>query len=66
MNQLPLERLEIAVVGTMVERAVQLALDYTKQRQAFSKPLFKLQHVRFELDECATWHASPKCSSTTA
>jgi acyl-CoA dehydrogenase len=55
MNQLPLERLEIAVVGaTMAESAVQLALDYTKQRRAFGKPLFGFQHVRFELAECAT------------
>lgn len=55
MSQLPLERLEIAIVGaTMAERAVQLALDYTKQRRAFGKPLFGFQHVRFELAECAT------------
>jgi acyl-CoA dehydrogenase len=55
MNQLPLERLQIAVVGaTMAERAVDLALEYTKQRQAFGKTLFELQHIRFELAECAT------------
>jgi acyl-CoA dehydrogenase len=55
MNQLPLERLQIAVVGaTMAERAVDLALEYTKQRQAFGKTLFDLQHIRFELAECAT------------
>jgi acyl-CoA dehydrogenase len=31
-----------------------LALEYTKQRQAFGKTLFELQHIRFELAECAT------------
>jgi acyl-CoA dehydrogenase len=55
MNQLPLERLEIAVVGaTAAQRAVRLTLDYTKERHVFGKPLFAFQHVRFELAECAT------------
>jgi acyl-CoA dehydrogenase len=55
MKQLPLERLEIAVVGAATaERAVQLAVDYTKERKAFGEPLFGLQHIRFEIAECAT------------
>ena len=55
MTQLPQERLLIAVsaVGAMA-RAVELAIDYAKQRQAFGKELLGLQHVRFELAECAT------------
>ncbi|KAA8885528.1 acyl-CoA dehydrogenase [Nocardia colli] len=55
MSQLPLERLEIAVAGVVAtELAVELAIEYTKQRNAFGKPLFGFQHVRFELAECAT------------
>lgn len=55
MLQLPLERLEIAVVGVVAtERAVRLATEYTKERNAFGKPLLGFQNVRFELAECAT------------
>ncbi|MFD4351682.1 acyl-CoA dehydrogenase family protein [Nocardia sp. NPDC058518] len=55
MTQLPLERLEIAVVGAVAtELAVDWALAYSKERAAFGKPLFNFQHVRFELAECAT------------
>ncbi|WP_224364892.1 acyl-CoA dehydrogenase family protein [Hyalangium versicolor] len=55
MNQLPQERLITAVIAmASIERAVQLTVDYTKERQAFGKPLFALQNTRFELAECAT------------
>ncbi|WP_069159977.1 acyl-CoA dehydrogenase family protein [Nocardia altamirensis] len=55
MTQLPLERLEIAVVGVVAaELAVELTLAYTKERNAFGKPLFGFQNVKFELAECAT------------
>jgi len=55
MNQLPLERLQIAVAGaTASECALRYAVDYCKDREAFGKPLLEFQHVRFELAECAT------------
>ncbi|MGH3648909.1 MAG: acyl-CoA dehydrogenase family protein [Micromonosporaceae bacterium] len=55
MQQLPQERLLIAITAVSVmELAVQTTLAYTKERQAFGKPLFALQNTRFELAECAT------------
>lgn len=55
MQQLPQERLIIAVAAVaFAERAVELATDYAKQRQAFGKPLFELQNTRFTLAECKT------------
>jgi long-chain-acyl-CoA dehydrogenase len=55
MGQLPHERLMVGVtaVATM-ERAVELAAAYTLERRAFGGRLIDLQHVRFELAECAT------------
>ncbi|MBF6290044.1 acyl-CoA dehydrogenase family protein [Nocardia cyriacigeorgica] len=55
MNQLPQERLLLAVGAVVAtECAVELALAYTKEREAFGKPLFSKQHIKFELAECAT------------
>jgi acyl-CoA dehydrogenase len=55
MVQLPQERLLVAAIGmAMLEAAVDHTVAYTKQREAFGKPLFKLQNTRFELAECAT------------
>lgn len=55
MNQLPQERLITAILAQSIsEAAVAAALDYTKGREAFGKPLFELQNTRFELAECAT------------
>ncbi|HEY0641345.1 MAG TPA: acyl-CoA dehydrogenase family protein [Pseudonocardiaceae bacterium] len=53
--QLPQERLIVAVgaVASM-EAAVDLTVAYTKERQAFGKPLFGQQNTRFELADCAT------------
>jgi acyl-CoA dehydrogenase len=55
LQQLPQERLIIglAAVASM-EKAVELATAHVKQRQAFGKPLFELQHTRFTLAECQT------------
>jgi acyl-CoA dehydrogenase len=55
MEQLPYERLQIAVgaVG-MAEQAVALTTQYVKERNAFGKPLFDLQNTRFKLAECKT------------
>ena len=55
MEQLPQERLLTAIIGQAItEAAVALAVDYTKERQVFGRPLFALQNTRFELAECAT------------
>lgn len=54
-TQLGLERviLGVAAVAAM-ERAVALAVDYSKERNLFGSPLFQLQNTRFELADCAT------------
>jgi acyl-CoA dehydrogenase len=55
MEQLPYERLQIAVGAlAMAEEAVRLTTEYVKERQAFGKPLFDLQNTRFKLAECRT------------
>lgn len=55
MSQLPQERLSTAILAqASIDRAVDLTVEYTKQRQVFGKPLFALQNTRFELAECAT------------
>ncbi len=55
MAQLPQERLITAILAQSIsEAAVTAALEYTKTREAFGKPLFDLQNTRFELAECAT------------
>ncbi|HEX2010981.1 MAG TPA: acyl-CoA dehydrogenase family protein [Roseateles sp.] len=52
MQELPQERLIIAVsaVGAM-ERALEEALAYTKERKAFGKPVWEFQNTRFKLAE---------------
>ena len=54
-TQLATERviLGVAAVAAM-ERAVDLAVEYSKQRVIFNAPLFAMQNTRFELAECAT------------
>lgn len=55
MQQLPQERLIIAVAGVAAaEKAVRLAIDYAKEREAFGRPIMRFQTVRFELAECRT------------
>lgn len=55
MSQLPQERLLCGLTAVAaIERAVRLAVDYTKQRTAFGGPLLDMQNTRFELAECAT------------
>jgi acyl-CoA dehydrogenase len=54
-DQLAQERLILGVSAVAaMQRAVELTVAYTKQRQAFGAPLFALQNTRFELAECAT------------
>ncbi|MFF2552790.1 acyl-CoA dehydrogenase family protein [Nocardia sp. NPDC058058] len=55
MQQLPQERLILAVGATVaVETALAQTLSYTKEREAFGKPIFAFQNTKFTLAEVAT------------
>ncbi len=55
MGQLPYERMLIAVPAVaMMERALEVTVEYTKQRKAFGQTLFDFQNTRFKLAEVAT------------
>ncbi|GAA3863408.1 acyl-CoA dehydrogenase family protein [Streptomyces sedi] len=55
MARLPQERLTIAVGAIAAAEAVLAeTVGYVKEREAFGRPLAKLQHVRFQLAELAT------------
>ncbi|WP_019876759.1 acyl-CoA dehydrogenase family protein [Sporichthya polymorpha] len=55
MQQLPQERLILAVIGVAVmEAALAETVEHTKNREAFGGTLFDLQNTRFVLAECAT------------
>jgi acyl-CoA dehydrogenase len=55
MQQLPQERLIIAVIAeAAIELAVAETLKYTKQREAFGKPIYAFQNTKFTLAELAT------------
>ncbi len=55
MGQLPFERMQIAVSAiAAIERALELTLEYTRERKAFGQPVFDFQNTRFKLAECAT------------
>ena len=55
MNQLPQERLNIAVQGiATIERALAETIAYVKQRKAFGKALIDFQNTQFKLAECKT------------
>lgn len=55
MKQLPQERLAVALAAqAMMEKAVEITVDYVKQRIAFGKPLLDFQNTRFKLAECLT------------
>ncbi|MCY1358823.1 Acryloyl-CoA reductase (NADH) [compost metagenome] len=60
MQQLPYERAQIALVAMVsMERALELTLEYTKERKVFGKPILDLQNTRFVLaDVKATVAAS--------
>lgn len=52
MSQLARERLVIgSICAGMAEAAVLEVIKYTKEREAFGKPLIKFQHNRFQLAE---------------
>lgn len=55
MNQLPQERLAIAVGAVAAaEYATELAVAYTKEREAFGRPIAAFQNTRFTLAEVTT------------
>jgi alkylation response protein AidB-like acyl-CoA dehydrogenase len=55
MTNLAQERLAIAVGAIAgAEEIVEQTTRYVKEREAFGRPLAKLQHVRFEIAELAT------------
>jgi acyl-CoA dehydrogenase len=55
MLQLPQERLAIAVGAVAsAEKAVELAIVYSKEREAFGKPIASFQTLRFTLAEVST------------
>jgi len=55
MQQLPQERLIIAVGAVAaMEAAVEQTIQYTKERTAFGREIFKFQNTRFKLAEAAT------------
>jgi acyl-CoA dehydrogenase len=55
MQQLPQERLNIAVQGVAAaERGLASTLDYVKQRKAFGKALIEFQNTQFKLAEVKT------------
>ena len=55
MQQLPQERLLIAITAVAgMEAAVDLTIDYTKDRTAFGRPIYNFQNTKFKLAEAAT------------
>jgi acyl-CoA dehydrogenase len=70
MNELPQERLGIAVTAvTVAQRAFDLTLAYTRERTAFRKPIVDFQNTRFKLAEIraeleVAWAFLDKCIAT--
>ncbi|MFP3944430.1 MAG: acyl-CoA dehydrogenase family protein, partial [Alphaproteobacteria bacterium] len=55
MEQLPQERHIIGLQGMgRIEKALELTLDYVKDRKAFGKRLLDFQNTQFRLAECKT------------
>lgn len=55
MEQLPWERLSVGLIAVgACELAIQLTLDYVKQRPVFGKSVFDFQNTRFKLAEAKT------------
>lgn len=67
MKELPQERLSIAITAMSAsQRALDLTLEYVKERQAFGQPIFDFQNTRFTLAEMKTeievgWAFLDKC-----
>ncbi|GAA4669125.1 acyl-CoA dehydrogenase family protein [Streptomyces buecherae] len=55
MTNLAQERLNIAIASIAgAEHVLEMTTAYVKEREAFGRPLARLQHVRFEIAEMAT------------
>ena len=55
MDQLPQERLTIGATAVgAIEGAVELAINYAKEREAFGRPIIKNQALAHKLAECKT------------
>lgn len=55
MSQLPQERLAVAVVAAAAcEVALEMTIQYCKERTAFGRPIGKFQNTRFKLAEMKT------------
>jgi acyl-CoA dehydrogenase len=55
MQELPYERTILANISIgRIERALEMTVEYTKERKAFGKSLFDLQNTRFKLAEVKT------------
>jgi acyl-CoA dehydrogenase len=55
MQQLPQERLNIAIQGlAVIEAALAATLEYVKSRNAFGKRVIDFQNTQFKLAECKT------------
>ena len=55
MRQLTQERLFLGIAAAAaIEKTVELTLAYTRQREAFGKPIFAFQNTQFVLAECDT------------
>lgn len=52
MSELPRERLLIAITSVIVmEKALEMTIDYTKQRKAFGQRVFDFQNSQFKIAE---------------
>ncbi|MDE4456051.1 acyl-CoA dehydrogenase family protein [Psychrobacter sp. DAB_AL62B] len=66
MQELPQERLIVALAGIgAMKLALDLTIDYTKERTAFGKPVWGFQNTRFKLAECNSHYiaASALCDA---
>jgi acyl-CoA dehydrogenase len=53
MQQLPAERLNIAQAAVVaMERAIEITLDFVRERKAFGQRVLDFQNTRFKLAEC--------------
>ncbi|BBX88048.1 hypothetical protein MAUB_62490 (plasmid) [Mycolicibacterium aubagnense] len=67
MTQLPQERLIVAVGAVAaMELAVEQTLKYTREREAFGRPVFGFQNTKFILAEAATETRIARVFWTTA
>jgi len=67
MQELPRERLIIALSGCgAIKLALELTLDYVKQREAFGRPIWKFQNTRFKLAEVQADYLATKALCDSA